>query len=152
MYSANVLTASIPMSLPHFKAGIFRLTNAIPEIFSFNDQMFTTPPPHFITFFIFVITWCASEALITLFYINTIVHCNTDAYFNLSIFFSKSKWWIIDYVHDGFVKSVETAASIQKIATATWLHVSPMPANSCNNTTQSLLSFLKLFKVYEMSH
>ena len=88
MYSANVLTASIPMSLPHFKAGIFRLTNAISEMFSFNDQMFTTLPPHFITFFVFVITSCASEALITPSYINTIVPCNTDAYFSLSIFFS----------------------------------------------------------------
>ena len=44
---------------------MFGLTNAIPEIFSFNDQMFTTPPPPFLTVFIFIITSCAFEAVMT---------------------------------------------------------------------------------------
>ena len=62
MYSANVLIASISMSLPYFKIGMFGLTNVIPESFSFNDQMFTEPPPPFLTFFMFVIISCAFEA------------------------------------------------------------------------------------------
>ena len=36
-------------------------------IFSYNDQMFTTLPPPFLTFFIFAITSCAFEAAITSF-------------------------------------------------------------------------------------
>ena len=65
MYSANILTASFSMSVTYFKAGIFGLINFIFAIFSFSDQIFTTPPSPFLTFFIFVITSCAFEAVIT---------------------------------------------------------------------------------------
>ena len=63
IYSANVLTAQFPYF--HFKAWMFGLTNVISEFFSFNDQMFTTLPPPFLTFSIFFIISCAFEALIT---------------------------------------------------------------------------------------
>ena len=49
IYHANVVTASISISLSCFKAGMFGLTNIIPKS-SFNDQMFTTPTPPFLTF------------------------------------------------------------------------------------------------------
>ena len=67
IYSTNVLTVSISMSLPYFKAGMFGLTNIIPEFFSFNGKVFTTAPPPFLTFFIFAITSCAFEAVIIYF-------------------------------------------------------------------------------------
>ena len=44
------------------EAGMFGMTNIIPKNFSFNDQIFTTPPPTFLTFLIFLITSCGFEA------------------------------------------------------------------------------------------
>ena len=64
MYSANVLASSISMSLPFFKAKMFGLKNVIPEIFSFNDQMFTTPPPPFLTCFHFFLLFYVSLKLL----------------------------------------------------------------------------------------
>ena len=55
----------IPIVLYQKYYCFFGLTNSIPEVFSFNNQMFTASPPPFLTFFIFVITSSTFEAVMT---------------------------------------------------------------------------------------
>ena len=60
----KVFAASISISLPYFRAGIFDLTKTNPDIFWFKDHILTVPPPPFSTLVIFVTSSWAFEAVI----------------------------------------------------------------------------------------
>ena len=62
--SMKVSSASISISLPYFRLGIFGLTKTSHDVFWFKHHMLTVPPPPFSTLVILVTTSWAFEAVI----------------------------------------------------------------------------------------
>ena len=79
----------IPIVLYQKYYCLFGLKNSIPEVFSFNNQMFTASPRPFLTFSIFVIISSAFEAFLYKFHCS-LTSLTSDANFKLNLNFPET--------------------------------------------------------------